>query len=70
IFASDGFFPFAESENQFFREGPEELANAGCVGGIVPADGMRIEEIKKFFLIKKNLTVVFVKKEFRGFCRH
>lgn len=51
------------------REGPQLLADAGCLGGVVPADGVRLEEVKKFFQEKK-MSVAFVAAENRGFSKH
>lgn len=51
------------------REGPELLADAGCIGGVVPADGKRLEEVKEFFSQKK-MSVAFVAAENRGFSKH
>ncbi|MFA6410643.1 MAG: hypothetical protein WCW26_03670 [Candidatus Buchananbacteria bacterium] len=50
-------------------EAPELLVAAGCRGGVVPADGKRLEEVKAFFAANK-LTMVFVAKENRGFDQH
>lgn len=51
------------------REGPQLLADAGCIGGVVPADGQHLEEVKKFFTDAK-MRVAFVAPENRGFARH
>lgn len=51
------------------REGPELLADAGCIGGVVPADGNKLEEVKQFFQEKK-MSVAFVAPENRGFSKH
>lgn len=51
------------------REGPELLADAGCIGGVVPADGNKLEEVKEFFH-KKKMSVAFVAPENRGFSKH
>lgn len=110
VFASDGFFPFAESvppkinKNYFKllnkimriaagysddpnkrlktlldiasdinmrdnREGTEILCDAGCIGGVVPADGNKLEQVKEFFA-KKKMSVGFVSAENRGFSKH
>lgn len=50
-------------------EGPELLVQAGCIGGIVPADGKNFEEVRDYFS-KMNLAVAFLKPEFRGFFGH
>jgi len=51
------------------REGPEILADAGCIGGVVPADGNRLEEVKEYF--KNNfLSVGLVDSKNRGFSKH
>lgn len=61
IFAADAFFPFTDA--------PEILANAGCIGGIVPAGGTKEKDVIKFFE-KRSMKVAFLKEEYRGFCRH
>jgi AICAR transformylase/IMP cyclohydrolase PurH len=61
IFAADAFFPFEDA--------PRLLSRAGCKGGIVPAGGIREKEIVEFFK-NNNITVAFLDKKIRGFCRH
>lgn len=70
VFASDAFFPFAKrpSVTKPF-EGIELLARAGCIGGVVPADGKRLEEVKRF-IAESGMTVAFLPKEHRGFSQH
>ena len=51
------------------REGPELLRDAGCRGGVVPADGNKLEEEKDLFE-KAGMTIAFVNKENRGFSKH
>lgn len=51
------------------REGPQLLADAGCKGGIVPADGKNLEEVKIFFR-QANMAVAFLSPENRGFAKH
>ena len=70
LFASDAFFPYARrkrEEDPF--EGPELLDQAGCIGGVVPADGKNLAEVKKFFE-SANMAVAFLPKEHRGFSGH
>ena len=113
VFASDGFFPYAESKTKTLsrkdkeniinslkatakslnkvsekkqalkylskitdsvskldrREGTELLADAGCIGGVVPADGKELENVKNFFK-KSGLSVGFIAPENRGFAKH
>jgi len=70
VFASDAFFPFAERSNRNKpRERGELLADVGCIGGVVPADGKNLGEVKSFFLGRK-MQVAFVPKEHRGFSQH
>jgi len=110
MFASDGFFPYAEKETMFSdndhrnirdamvgitaslaenrddtlirlsnfsnlvrridkREGPQLLVDAGCIGGVVPADGKELENVRNFFQ-KNNMAVAFVPPQFRGFSKH
>jgi phosphoribosylaminoimidazolecarboxamide formyltransferase/IMP cyclohydrolase len=70
VFGSDGFFPFARraSEDKPL-EAPELLIEAGCIGGVVPEDGVRIEEVKALFA-EHGLNVVYVDKTHRGFAWH
>lgn len=68
-FASDAFFPYATSAEGAVKEGPELLADAGCYGGVVPADGQNFEKVKKFF-VDKGMNVSFVAPENRGFSKH
>ena len=51
------------------REPGELLIDAGCVGGIVPYDGKRREEVRQLFE-KSGLAVGFVDASHRGFSRH
>lgn len=51
------------------REGPELLADAGCIGGVVPADGKNLEQVQEFFL-EAGMNVGFVAAEHRGFSKH
>ena len=51
------------------REGPEILVWAGCKGGVVPADGNRLEEVKEYFE-ENHLSVGFVDPANRGFSKH
>ncbi|MBL7160444.1 MAG: hypothetical protein ISS93_01165 [Candidatus Aenigmarchaeota archaeon] len=70
FFASDGFFPFAKRVDAGDElEATEMLAEAGCRGGIVPADGRRLAEVKEFFK-ETEMTVFFVHPENRGFSQH
>jgi len=111
IFASDGFFPYAESkviwsDDDFRvlldeierakatlessthaiavkvtanlsalisrmdrREGTELLIDAGCAGGIVPADGKELPNVRNLFE-RSGLAVGFVAPEHRGFAKH
>lgn len=70
FFASDAFFPYARRKREEDPlEGPELLAEAGCIGGVVPADGKNLQEVRSFFA-ERNMQVAFVAKEHRGFSRH
>ena len=51
------------------REGPELLFEAGCIGGVVPADGKHLEDVQYYFG-KRGLVVHYVDAENRGFARH
>lgn len=51
------------------REGPELLIAAGCTGGVVPASGNKLEEVKALFR-SNGLTMAFLPPEFRGFAKH
>ncbi len=61
IFAADAFFPFTDA--------PEILVNAGCNAGIVPAGGIRQNEVVRYFK-EERVSVALLKEEYRGFCRH
>jgi phosphoribosylaminoimidazolecarboxamide formyltransferase/IMP cyclohydrolase len=70
IFASDAFFPFAKRvSDEYLPEGPELLARAGCIGGVVPADGKKLEEVKEFFGAN-GMRIAFLPKKHRGFSQH
>ncbi|MEK7653139.1 MAG: hypothetical protein AAB358_01495 [Patescibacteria group bacterium] len=70
IFASDGFFPYAKRKQESDPlEGPELLVQAGCIGGVVPADGNKLSEVQAFFA-SSGLGVAYVSKEHRGFFGH
>lgn len=51
------------------REGPQLLADAGCIGGIVPADGQYLAQVQDFFAAA-GMAVAYVEPNNRGFCRH
>lgn len=51
------------------REGPELLRDAGCIGGVVPADGKNLAEVQEFFR-QAGMSVAFVAPENRGFAKH
>jgi len=70
LFASDAFFPYArrKGEGDPF-EGPELLMQAGCIGGVVPADGKNLKEAIEFFE-SAIMAVAFLPKEHRGFSGH
>jgi phosphoribosylaminoimidazolecarboxamide formyltransferase/IMP cyclohydrolase len=61
IFAADAFFPFID--------GPEILAQAGCTYGIVPKGGKNFKLVQEFF-DQKQIKMLFLPEEHRGFCRH
>lgn len=70
FFASDAFFPYARRKREEDPlEGPELMASAGCVGGVVPADGKNLQEVKEFFR-EQGMSVAFLPKEHRGFSQH
>jgi phosphoribosylaminoimidazolecarboxamide formyltransferase/IMP cyclohydrolase len=70
FFASDGFFPFAEKKDEeSLPEGPQILSDAGCIGGIVPEGGRRLEEVMDFFH-RAQMRVAFLPPEYRGFSQH
>jgi AICAR transformylase/IMP cyclohydrolase PurH len=111
VFASDAFFPFAESKleeakiKKIFksflqydqcafkanlsprenlkawaevvkaflladaREGTELLIDAGCIGGVVTADGKELPKVQALFK-KSGLSVAFVDAVNRGFAKH
>lgn len=51
------------------REGPDLLIDAGCIGGVVPADGKNLAEVQKYFA-DAGLAVAYVPPEHRGFAKH
>ena len=51
------------------REGAEMLIDAGCKGGIVPADGKNLTEVWDLFK-EAGLRVFFLEPEYRGFAKH
>lgn len=61
VFAANAFFPFIDA--------PEILANAGCSAGLFPAGGKQEALVIKFFE-EKNIPIIMVPAQFRGFCRH
>jgi len=70
LFASDAFFPYARRKKEEDPlEGPELLNQAGCIGGVVPADGKNLAEVKEFFA-STGMAVAFLLKEHRGFSGH
>lgn len=68
FFASDAFFPYATSKTSV-KEGPELLVEAGCCGGVVPADGKNLDDVRNYFHTN-DLFVIFVHKDNRGFSKH
>lgn len=70
VFASDAFFPYAQREREKDSlESPEILVQAGCIGGVVQADGKNLQQVKEFFNFH-NMAVAFLAKEHRGFSQH
>lgn len=70
LFASDAFFPYARRKREEHPlEGPELLAEAGCIGGMAPADGKNLQEVRSFFA-ERSMQVAFVPKDHRGFSQH
>ncbi|MBI2051131.1 MAG: hypothetical protein HYT31_05050 [Parcubacteria group bacterium] len=70
FFASDAFFPFAtRNRDSDPPDGPELLFEAGCRGGVVQADGVRLAEVKAFFAEHK-MRVAFIPSDHRGFSNH
>lgn len=51
FFASDAFFPYATSSTSV-KEGPELLVEAGCRGGVVPADGKNLDAVKNYLFTR------------------
>lgn len=51
------------------REAAELLIDAGCIGGVVPGDGIRLEEVKTLFK-DARLQVAFLPPKHRGFSKH
>jgi len=70
FFASDGFFPFPKAADETkLLEATQLLLKVGCRGGIVPADGKRLNEVIDF-LEASGMIVGMVHKSHRGFSRH
>jgi phosphoribosylaminoimidazolecarboxamide formyltransferase/IMP cyclohydrolase len=69
FFGSDGFFPFANSKPGELPEAIELLTEAGCIGGVVPADGKRWNEVRDFCR-QHNLLVAALDAKLRGFAKH
>lgn len=68
--ASDGFFPFAVSAaGSPMPEAIEMLADAGCKGVVVPADGKRWEEVKAD-IERRGMFGAIVNASHRGFAKH
>ena len=61
IFAADAFFPFTDA--------PSVLCDAGTTVGCVPAGGKREIDVCSFFR-ERGVSVMYLPKEYRGFCRH
>ena len=61
VFAADAFFPFTDA--------PEIIVRAGCTHGIVPKGGKNFQLVEDFFA-QKEIKVLFLPEEHRGFCRH
>lgn len=61
VFAANAFFPFIDA--------PRVLAGHGVKAGVVPQGGKREALVKDFFRAQ-GVDVVYVPKQFRGFCRH
>lgn len=61
---------FADRVGRYdYREGPELLRDAGCIGGVVPADGKNLLAVQDFFR-QSGMHVAFVAPENRGFSKH
>jgi phosphoribosylaminoimidazolecarboxamide formyltransferase/IMP cyclohydrolase len=61
VFAANAFFPFIDA--------PSVLAEAGLKAGLVPSGGRQEVLVKEYFR-KKNLSMVYLDKPYRGFSRH
>lgn len=61
VFGADAFFPFTDA--------PEILARAGCEAGIVPGGGKQEGAVHEFFK-SRNMKVIYLPEDARGFCRH
>jgi phosphoribosylaminoimidazolecarboxamide formyltransferase/IMP cyclohydrolase len=70
MFASDGFFPYAKRASESMsKEGLELFVEAGCIGGVVPADGKNLPLVKDY-VRASGMVVAFVRPEHRGFMFH
>lgn len=61
VFAANAFFPFIDA--------PKILAGQKVMAGLVPAGG-RSTNLVKNFLRKKNIRMVYLPEQYRGFSRH
>jgi phosphoribosylaminoimidazolecarboxamide formyltransferase/IMP cyclohydrolase len=61
VFAADAFFPF--------NDAPASLAAAGAAAGLAPSGGKAFSSVDDFFK-GKNIPVLWLPEDIRGFCRH
>ncbi len=61
VFACDAFFPFTDA--------PELLIKENLAAGCAPEGGIKRNEIIDFFSINK-VSMLYLKEDIRGFCRH
>ena len=61
VFAANAFFPFIDA--------PKILAGQKAMAGLVPEGGKNTNFVKNF-LRKKNIRMVYLSEQYRGFSRH
>jgi len=61
VFVADAFFPFEDA--------PKILIKNGIYAGAVVEGGKNEDKIKSLFK-QNNINIFYIKKEYRGFCKH
>jgi len=61
VFCADAFFPFTDA--------PQLLIESGISAGVVPCGGKFFKKVKRLFK-ENNISVFYLPRQYRGFCRH